>query len=96
MHREGGPGFTAIGVTLVGCGAAKGEGETDNETEDCKEKGVDADCWRWLVESGRSSGVGNARSLTNLEMQVISVAHDPIRRRGRIILGRTEPCMRMK
>jgi len=39
VHREEGPGFAAVGVTLVGCGAAEREGETDDETEDCEENG---------------------------------------------------------
>ena len=41
LHGECGPCFAAVGVTLVGGCAAEGEGETDDETEDGEEEGID-------------------------------------------------------
>jgi hypothetical protein len=44
LHGERGPGFSTVGVAFVSGGAAEGEGESDNETEDCEEEGGDTNC----------------------------------------------------
>lgn len=97
MYGECGPGLSAIGVTFVGCGAAEGERETDDKTQDCEEEGVDCD-WRavsWLVLE-REEEKRDVRGYTNFEIQVMQVAHAPVMAKGRIIRGVTEPWRRMK
>ena len=41
---ELGPVFAAIIVTLIGCGASEAQCETDDKTQDGKQKLIDADC----------------------------------------------------
>lgn len=95
LDTEGGPGFAAVGVSFVRCGAAEGEGETDNETEDCEEEGVDCD-WRVVSRLVLEREEGDVRGYTNFEIQVMQVAHAPVMAKGRIIRGVTEPWRRMK
>lgn len=41
---ELGPVFAAVVVALIGCGASEAQRETNDETQDGKQKLVDADC----------------------------------------------------
>lgn len=44
VYGERCPSFPTIRVSLVCSGAAEGECETDDETQDCEEESIDADC----------------------------------------------------
>lgn len=97
LYRDNGPGLSAIRVTFVCCAASEGQGQTDDETKDCKERVRDT---HYVSLSDGIPLIGDIRgfllSTTKTERQVMSVAHPPAKVNGRIMRGKTLPCIRRK
>jgi hypothetical protein len=88
------PVFAAFVVAFVCGGGTEGQRETDDETEDCKEKLVDAD---YVVSEERTLRRSpNIRSCTNFEIHVIMADQPPTKSRGSIISGVMLPWRRKK
>jgi hypothetical protein len=98
LDGERRPGLAAVGVAFVGGRGAEGEGETDDETENCEEEAGYIDwsgssCVRY---GSWGLGEGDVRGVMNMWRQVMRVAQAPTMAIGMIMRGRTLPCIRRK
>jgi hypothetical protein len=93
--RELGPVLSAFGVPFVCSRASEGQAETHDETENCQQQGVYADCPK--ISSLRINVRQDRVQLnTNLQRQVTSVDQPATKANGRIISGKILPCIRRK